>query len=65
MTRQSRLRAKWDAPRVNAPSGEWMRISILAKMESGDIFDIQSIRFYNYSKGDAAYIDDVLIAPLE
>ena len=37
----------------------------MAKLLSGDIFDIRSIRFYNYNKADAAYIDDVFISRLK
>ena len=59
------LRERWITPRVQVKPGEWSRVSIVANITAKmDAFGIDYILFYNYNKGDAAYIDDVIIVPL-
>jgi hypothetical protein len=54
-----------EAPRVCVKPGEWRRLSMIFDIPNKelDYFDF-GISFYNYSGGDLAYADDIIITPL-
>jgi hypothetical protein len=55
----------WATPKTHIKPGEWTRVSLMAAVKPGmDTFSLDYIIFDNFSKGDVAYIDDVIITPL-
>jgi len=55
----------WTLPETYIKTGEWTRISLVADIPPDiETFGLAFIGFKNFAKGDVAYIDDVIIAPL-
>ena len=58
--------AHFDSAHFNVPARQWTRLSLVANVtDNRDSLRIDAIYFYNYNRGDLAYIDDVVVVPIE
>ena len=58
--------AHFDSAHFNVPAHQWTRLSLVATVtDNRDSLRVDAIYFYNYNRGALAYIDDVVVVPIE
>jgi len=54
-----------DSAHVNVTPGEWNRMSVIADIGDRNSINLDIIVFHNYSRGDVAYMDDIVVVHLD